>query len=81
MNRMRTAEGVLAIIKEQDPNTEVTMFYIRSLIKSGKVPITHVGRKNLVNADRLIEYITDGDAEPVKVVGEGIRSIPDKMRT
>ena len=59
--RMRTAEKILNIIKEQDPDTEVTLHYIRDLIKSGKIPVTLVGRKKLVDADRVIAYIAAGE--------------------
>lgn len=64
MARMRTAAGVMEIIREQDPNTEVTMCYLRRLIKSGKVPVTKVGRKLLVDADRVIAYIAAGEQAP-----------------
>lgn len=62
--RMRTAAGVLAIIKEQDPHTEVTLHYLRHLINTNKVPVTSVGTKKLVNADTVIEYIAAGTAPP-----------------
>lgn len=62
--RMRTAAGVLAIIKEQDPNTEVTLHYIRRIINTHSVPVTPVGTKKLVNADTVIEYIAAGAAPP-----------------
>ena len=61
MARMRTAQGVYDIICEQDPGTEVTLHYIRSLIASGKVPYTAVGRKKLVDADATIAYIAAGE--------------------
>lgn len=61
MPRMRTAENVLKILKQEDPETEVTLHYIRNLIKSGAVPVTPVGRKLLVDADNLIAYITAGE--------------------
>ena len=54
MARMRTAEGVMAIIREQDPKTQVTVHAIRRLIASGKVPVTCCGRKYLVDADAMI---------------------------
>ena len=44
MPRMRTAAGAFAIIKEQDPSSEVTLHFIRSLIATEAVPVTHVGR-------------------------------------
>ena len=61
--RMRTAEKAYEIIKEQDPDTDITLYYIRHLIKSGKIPHTPVGIKKLVNVDYLIEYITTGVTE------------------
>ena len=36
--RMRTAEGALAVIKTEDPETAVTLRAIRGLINTGKVP-------------------------------------------
>lgn len=60
MPRMRTAKRVFEIIKAQDPDTEVTMNCIRSIINSGKVPVTVIGYKKLVDADVVIKYITDG---------------------
>ena len=55
--RMRTAPGALEIIKEQDPDTAVTLHYLRRLIKTGAIPCIPVGRKKLVNVDQLIEYL------------------------
>lgn len=46
--RMRTAEGAFAIIKESDPDTAVTLRYIRRLIATGAVSSLAVGRKKLV---------------------------------
>lgn len=82
MARMRTAAGVYDIIKEEDPGTEVTLHYIRQIILSGKVPVTAVGRKKLVDADAVIAYITAGsqaesDPEPVQI--GGIRRVPESL--
>ena len=55
--RMRTAEGALAVIKEQDPGTAVTLRFIRGLIKTGTVPHVPVGRKKLVDVDQLMDYL------------------------
>ena len=69
--RMRTADKALAILKEDDPDTGVTLHYIRYLIKSGKVPSTPVGRKKLVNTDALIAYIAaGGDQEATECAQE-----------
>lgn len=55
--RMRTAMGALAIIKAEDPETAVTLRFIRGLINTGAVPHVPVGRKKLVDVDRLMDYL------------------------
>lgn len=61
MPRMRTAGKVYELIREQDPDTEVTPYFIRQLIRTGKIPVTPVGRKKLVDADAVIAYIAAGE--------------------
>lgn len=61
--RMRTAEGALEIIKAEDPETAVTLRYIRRLIATGAVPFVPVGRKKLVNVDKLLAYLGEGPAK------------------
>ena len=60
MKRTRTAAGVLEIIKLEDPGSEITLHFIRQTILSGAVPMVEVGRRKLVDADALIEYMTAG---------------------
>ena len=55
--RMRTAPGALEIIKQMDPDTAVTLRYIRRLIATETVPHVDVGRKKLVNVDQLIKFL------------------------
>ena len=55
--RMRTAAGALDIIKAEDPQTAVTLRYIRRLIATGILPYVPVGRKKLVNVDSLLTYL------------------------
>lgn len=64
MPRMRTASGVLAEIKEQDPGTEITLYFIRGIINSGVVPVVSAGNKKLVDVDRVIAYIESGGGCP-----------------
>lgn len=64
MPRMRTAAKVHEIIMELDPDSEVTLHYIRHLIATEAVPVTHVGRKKLVDADQVIAYIAAGNQRP-----------------
>lgn len=69
MKRMRTAAGVFEIIKAEDPGTDVTMNYIKTLFRSGEIPVTKVGRKRLADADLVMEHIAAGTAsEPETVV-------------
>lgn len=76
--RMRTAAGVLALIREAAPNTEVTLYYLRQLIKSQQIPTVAVGRKRLVNADAVIEYIAAGGQAEQPASGR-IRKVPEKQ--
>lgn len=71
MPRMRTAAGVLAIILAEDPNTEITLHYIRGLIATNKVPVTPVGVKKLVDADAVMSYIAAGEAPAAPVLVDG----------
>ena len=64
MPRMRTAAKAFDIIKELDPDTEITLHYIKHLIATEAVPVTHVGRKKLVDVDQVIAYIAAGNTEP-----------------
>lgn len=37
--RMRTAPKIVAEIKALDPETEVTEYYVRQLVKAGALPL------------------------------------------
>ena len=60
--RMRTAEEALAIIKAEDPDTAVTIRQIRHWINTGTLPHIPVGKKKLINVDRLLEFLESGGA-------------------
>jgi hypothetical protein len=76
---MRTAAGVLAEIKAQDPHTEVTMHYIRKIIRANQVPVVCAGRKKLVDVDAVIELLKAGiPAEVVKPITGRIRPVAIK---
>lgn len=80
--RMRTAEKALAVIRGEDPETDVTLHYIRQLIKTGRVPSVAVGRKKLVNVELLMAYIAEGGhgEDPAPHTGE-IRRVPEQEKT
>lgn len=62
--RMRTATGILDELKAADPNTAITLSYIRRTINSGRVPVVHVGKKKLVNLDQMLEMLGRGIVVP-----------------
>lgn len=64
MPRMRTAAKAHELILEQDPQSEVTLYYIRQLIATGAIPVVHVGRKKLIDVDQLLTYLATGTTRP-----------------
>lgn len=61
MLRMRTAAKAHELILQEDPDTEITLSYIRRLIATEAVPVIHVGRKKLVDVDQLLAYLAAGN--------------------
>jgi len=43
--------------RQEDPESGITEYYLRGLVKQNKVPVFYAGRKCLVNLDKLIEYL------------------------
>ena len=78
--RMRTAEGVHDIIKDGDPETKISLSFIRKIIKNEEVRVVHVGNRKLVDADEVIAYLSGNlpcqnrPTEPIVESGK-IRSI------
>ena len=58
--RMRTAPKVLEEIKKLDPDTELSLHYVRQMIKDEVVPVLSIGCKKLVNVDDVITYLETG---------------------
>lgn len=68
--RMRTAARVLEEIKKLDPETELSLHYVRQMIQSEVVPVLCVGNKKLVNVDDVITYLETGVPVTPKSVPE-----------
>ncbi|HHV09767.1 MAG TPA: DNA-binding protein [Clostridiales bacterium] len=62
LTRMRTISGCMEYLRQEDPESCITEYYLRGLVKQNKVPVFHAGRKQLVNLDKLLEYLS-GDQE------------------
>lgn len=58
--RFRTIKDCLIAIKEVDPQTAVTEWYIRLLCKSNTIICYKSGNKSLVNLDNLLDYLNRG---------------------
>lgn len=56
--RMRTVKQCIAYIKAADPETAITEFCIRQLVKSGAVISYGAGSKRLVSLDSLLETLS-----------------------
>lgn len=86
MPRMRTASKIVAEIKALDPDSEVTEYFVRQLVKDGTVKPTWAGNKALINLDDVLDLLRIGTARPQvspSVIG-GIRRVdvhirPDKV--
>lgn len=57
--KIRTLKGAADDIRANDPNTAFTEYYLRNLVKQGKIPAFYAGRKCLINLDVLIEYLSN----------------------
>ena len=58
--KMRTAKGLLEELQREDPDTEITLHYIRGIIKKGMLPVCNVGPRRLVNYDTFKCFLENG---------------------
>lgn len=78
--RMRFVQQALDELRRIDPQTPVSLSFIRRLVKTGAVPSVPVGNGNrrLLNFDALCEYLEHPPEEmQVQTVG-GIRRVPER---
>lgn len=54
--RMRLLQDIYAQLKVDDPNTAITYYALRILIKSGAIPSVQIGRKTLIDYNKVIDY-------------------------
>lgn len=59
--RMRLLREAYEQLKLDDPDTNITIYALRTIVKSGKIATVNLGRKTLINYDSLIEYLNNGD--------------------
>ena len=68
--RMRFPADALAELRKLDPDTPVSLSFIRPLVKTGAVPSVPVGNGNrrLINFDALCAYLENPPADKVQTV-------------
>lgn len=69
--RMRFPQQALEELKMDDPGTQVTLHYIRTIARQGLVPYVQIGRRRLLNYDALLEYL----AHPTQEAPETVQGI------
>jgi hypothetical protein len=57
MNRLRTINEAYNFLKEQDPGTSISPYFIRKMIVDGQVPSFKVGKKYLLDVDALLDHL------------------------
>lgn len=61
MPRMRLIKDAFEQLKKEDSETDITIYALRTIVKSGVVPTVRLGRKLLINYDSLLDYLSFGD--------------------
>ena len=80
MVRMRFAHQALAELRRLDPETPVTLRFIKQLMNEGAIPSVAVGsgKRRLLNFGALVAYLENPPEEtPVQAVG-GIRRVDER---
>ena len=60
MFHARTIKDAAAHFKNVDPQTALTEYAIRTLLRTGRVPCVRMGKKYLVTIEALEEYLASG---------------------
>lgn len=59
MAKMRIIKDIYEDIKRNDPETAITMCGLRRMVQTGVIPSVQVGRKRLINADTVMDYLNN----------------------
>lgn len=74
--RMRFPAQALEELRRDDPGTQVTLHYLRTLARKGLVPCVQIGRRRLLNYDALLDYLENPTRE-TPGTAQGIRRIAE----
>ena len=61
--KMRTLDSAFAEIKASDAGTALTKSALRRFVKTGELPAIRVGRKLLIDVDKVFEFLTANDIQ------------------
>lgn len=64
--RMRFPQQAFEELKKEDPDTPITLNYIRRLSASGLIPVVMIGRRRLLNYDALLEFLRNPTQEIIE---------------
>lgn len=76
--RMRIARDCYHMIHESDPESRISLTYIRSLANDGKIPCHWSGNRCLINYDALLDYLANPDDNQPALVRGVIQRIPER---
>ena len=60
VKKLRSVQKLFQMIKELDPESDVTEYLIRKLVYEGYVPTVECGSKRLANFEDLCAYLFEG---------------------
>ena len=73
--KLRTQKEALAELIAADPGCALTAYALRTMILSGRVPTITVGRKRLLDIDRLPDFLSVPAPAPQYVSPAGGRRV------
>ena len=71
MTRMRTIKSTIDHIRQQDPESCVTEWWLRQMVKSGRLKHHKAGSKYLIDIDYLEEYLRNPPEDTVAPIEYG----------
>lgn len=71
MARMRTIKSTIDYIRQQDPGSCVTEWWLRQMVKSGKIRHHMAGTKYLIDIDYLDEFLKNPPEEAAAPIEYG----------
>ena len=59
MEKLRTIDKVIEELKAADPDTALTGWALRNLVKEGKIPVLRIGSKQLLTVEAVERYVKE----------------------